>query len=674
MLTLRSRSLPLVGHALAPDLFLYPHQAAMIDSASDFRILTAGTGAGKTWAAVLPIVLARARAVLVYPTNALIQDQRRSILTLLRDHLHIPVQEIGAGEPLGEPGGYTLVQIDADTLEARRRSRHRRTKGAVLAEMLDPSGPRLVLTNPDVLYQVLAWRYSDPGHHLAALQVYPHLVLDEFHLYAGVELANLLGILGLARAIGAFQRVTVLSATADDTVLALLERVIGTSGQQLNEDATSTAPPVGQDRVLAHEVKLHAKAVSTGTLVNDLADLLDSRRSNLQALRERHRSQPDYVPAVAIVNSVIDAKQVEEALVKRDWEPDDIAPVRGLVGRSVRDPRGRLLVLGTSAIEVGVDFSTDLLCFQAGDRSSFIQRFGRVGRHGRGEAILLGDDREAAALEAFARDHGGAGERTEVAAFATQVYAGRDSMAWFVPTEGGATVLLCLEESVCAAIRSDPGKMSDADIEELVARVRGIMATHARCIDADFERQLARLRICLEAARSHPGHAYRYLQDLAAAHPTLRTSTPTVQVWDHGEAERRGQAGAKYEVEVTRLARQGRGVTIKRGDDGELRVFVARYERGGKAWLNEFLEPNRFYRAGDVPGLRLCNPHGPLPAEIFDAGNQVLFVADQSVRRHLDWRVAVIPCGKDGPTCAAIGWGALLLREICGRIGNKPPR
>jgi CRISPR-associated helicase Cas3 len=646
----------------------------MIDPGSDFRILVAGTGAGKTWAAALPIVLRRTCAVLVYPTNALLQDQRRSILALLREHLNVPVQEIGAGEPTGDPGGYTLIHLDADVLEKRRRSRHRRAKGAVLAELLDPSGPRLVLTNPDVLYQVLAWRYSDPGHHLAALQAYPQLVLDEFHLYAGVELANLLGIIGFARAVGAFQRVTVISATADAAVLALLEKAIGTHGQHFSEDATTTAAPVGRDRVLAHEVRLEAKAVSTpGALVNELASLLDGRRSSLQALRERHRLQPDYVPAVAIVNSVIDARQVEEVLIERGWEPGEIAPVRGLVGRSVRDPRGRLLVLGTSAIEVGVDFSTDLLCFQAGDRSSFIQRFGRVGRHGPGEAILLGDAREVAALEAFARDHGGRAERTAVAAFAVQVYAERDSMAWFAATEGGATVLLCLEESVCRAIRSDRGKMSDVDVEALLARVREMVAAHAHLIDADLAKQLARLRLCLEAARRLPKHAYRYLLDLAAAHPTLRTSAPTIQVWDHGEAQRRGQAGAKYEVEVTRIARQGRGVTVKRGEDGELRVFVARYERGGKAWLNEFLRPNRFYRAGDVPELRLCNPQGALPPELFDAENQVLFVADQSIRKNLDWRVAVIPCGEDGPTCAGLGWGALLLREICRRRRNAPP-
>ena len=41
-----------------------------------------------------------------------------------------------------------------------------------------------------------------------------------------------------------------------------------------------------------------------------------------------------------------------------------------------------------------------------------------------------------------------------------------------------------------------------------------------------------------------------------------------VRVWDHGEATRRGQAGARYDGEVTRLARQGREVTVQRGSDG----------------------------------------------------------------------------------------------------------
>jgi CRISPR/Cas system-associated endonuclease/helicase Cas3 len=39
------------------------------------------------------------------------------------------------------------------------------------------------------------------------------------------------------------------------------------------------------------------------------------------------------------------------------------------------------IVVGTSAIEVGIDFDTPSLIFEAHDSTAFIQRFGRGGRH-----------------------------------------------------------------------------------------------------------------------------------------------------------------------------------------------------------------------------------------------------------------------------------------------------
>lgn len=665
-LTIKPQSLPLVRHSGAQGLNLYPHQAVMLESDAALSVLAAGTGTGKTQAALLPIILARQRAVLVYPTNALLEDQRRSVLALLQ-RLSVPVQELGEAEPEGAPGGYTVVWLDADTLERRRRARRRRTKGAVLGELLDPSGPRLVLTNPDVLYQIFAWRYHEPVRHVAALQAYPNLVLDEFHLYAGVELTNLLGVVSIGRTMGAFERIIVLSATPQPEVVRLLERTIGTQGERVDAAGPFAGVDTGRQRVIAHPVTLSGRRVATpDDLVEVLADILDERRRQLLAARESRAHEPEFVPAVAIVNSVVDARLVEEALISRRWQPEEIAPIRGLVGRPARDPRGRLLVLGTSAIEVGVDFSTDLLCFQAGDAASFIQRFGRVGRHQPGEAILLGDSREMDALEALARECGGAVERQELAGFARQIYRERDAMAWFATTEGGATVLLCLEESLIKAIREDPGEMSEANVEALCERVRSLVEEHASRLDLEAARQLSRLRICLHAARQSSRHRFSYLVPLVEAHPTLRSSVPTVRVWDHGEAERRGKAGAQYDVEVTRLARQGRGVRVECRPDGSLAVFVARYERGGRAYLNEHLAPG-WHCASTIPGLRLCNPGGPLPTEIFDAEKQVLFVTTSDVRRNLDWRVSVVRCGECGESWAAMGWGALVLHEITRR-------
>jgi len=40
-----------------------------------------------------------------------------------------------------------------------------------------------------------------------------------------------------------------------------------------------------------------------------------------------------------------------------------------------------VLVIGTSAVDVGVDFRIHLLIFEAGDSAIFVQRLGRLGRH-----------------------------------------------------------------------------------------------------------------------------------------------------------------------------------------------------------------------------------------------------------------------------------------------------
>jgi CRISPR-associated endonuclease/helicase Cas3 len=44
------------------------------------------------------------------------------------------------------------------------------------------------------------------------------------------------------------------------------------------------------------------------------------------------------------------------------------------------------LLLGTSTIDVGVDFKINFLVFEAADAGNFIQRFGRLGRHESGRS------------------------------------------------------------------------------------------------------------------------------------------------------------------------------------------------------------------------------------------------------------------------------------------------
>ena len=199
----------------------YVHQAVLLDewNRHDAFLLTTKTGSGKTRAAALPVIANRESAFFVYPTNALVEDQQRSILKLAEGLGWTPYI-YQAGEEFDKvafnQANVLLVRVDADNLEQIRRLSHFRTKGQTLLDILNLGGPTIVLTNPDTLFLILALRYGEGMSVFASLSQYHTLVVDEFHLYGGVELAHLMFMLYYCRANGFFGgRTVLLSATPD---------------------------------------------------------------------------------------------------------------------------------------------------------------------------------------------------------------------------------------------------------------------------------------------------------------------------------------------------------------------------------------------------------------------------------------------------------------------------
>src|ERR1700745_592220 len=145
---------------------LYAHQAEAWEAAARGRhvIVTTGTASGKTLAFNLPVLDALARhpkdrAVYLYPTKALAQDQARAL---------------GA---LGVPKVRAAI-YDGDTPTERRWQIRK--------------WANLVLTNPDMLHIGVL-----PRHDLWAdvLHNVRYIVVDEAHVYRGVfgsHVANVL--------------------------------------------------------------------------------------------------------------------------------------------------------------------------------------------------------------------------------------------------------------------------------------------------------------------------------------------------------------------------------------------------------------------------------------------------------------------------------------------------
>ena len=142
---------------------LYEHQALALDAARRGQdlVVVSGTASGKTLCYNLPILETcledpQARALYLFPTKALAQDQLKGQL------------ELFAGDPeLAQqirPGVY-----DGDTPTAQRRR--------IKAEA------NLILSNPDMLHASILPYHPKWSRFFSELQ---YIVLDEVHTYRGI--------------------------------------------------------------------------------------------------------------------------------------------------------------------------------------------------------------------------------------------------------------------------------------------------------------------------------------------------------------------------------------------------------------------------------------------------------------------------------------------------------
>ncbi len=157
---------------------LYTHQTAAIQHALDGRnvVVVTPTASGKTLCYNLPVVNAiladpSARALFLFPTKALAEDQRLELQRL--------------NEAIGGP--IACHTYDGDTPQDARRAIRDRAN--------------IILTNPDMLHSGIL------PHHTKWIKLFENLryfVIDELHYYRGVYGSHLANILRRLKRICAF--------------------------------------------------------------------------------------------------------------------------------------------------------------------------------------------------------------------------------------------------------------------------------------------------------------------------------------------------------------------------------------------------------------------------------------------------------------------------------------
>ncbi len=347
---------------------LYIHQAAALQSAWEgTTIVTTGTASGKSLCFQLPTLetlLAdpRARAIYLYPTKALAQDQARSLHAF---GLHKEIR----------PAIY-----DGDTPREDRAAIRRRSN--------------VILTNPDMLHVGVLPHHTLWGDLLANLAL---VVVDEAHVYRGVfgsHVANVLRRLRrIAAAYGTTPRFLLASATIANPV-ELAERLTGLEDVRLvNEDASPGArrqiamwnPPLEDEALQTRRSVLAEAAEIVARLVREGARticFMKSRKgvelvAKLAADELERGGEHELAARVAAYRAGYTPQQRRELEAK-------------LVSGEL------LAVVTTDALELGIDIGAldAAVCVTfPGTVASLRQMWGRAGRRGRGLAVYVaGED------------------------------------------------------------------------------------------------------------------------------------------------------------------------------------------------------------------------------------------------------------------------------------------
>jgi len=346
---------------------LYSHQADAIDRvrAGENVLIVTGTASGKTLCYTVPIVERLltepgARALLVFPTKALTQDQFKGCRETLDG---AQVEDVLAGV------------YDGDTPSPMRR------------KLRDKAS--LIFTNPDMLHAAIMPQHGRWSEFLANLRF---LVLDELHTYNGIFGSNMANLLlrfwRVCRHYGSEPQIVACSATIGNPG-ELAERLTGRPFSVVDQDGS---PRGERTYVFWNPPRMRG------------GDWRSRRSANVEAHELMARLMEQGVPTITFSKAKMTAEMIYRYVSEKlaQEAPRLVAKVSAYRGGYLPAERreierklfsGELLGVSTTrALELGIDvggLDASLLVGYPGTLASFFQQAGRAGRQDRGALVVL---------------------------------------------------------------------------------------------------------------------------------------------------------------------------------------------------------------------------------------------------------------------------------------------
>jgi len=343
---------------------LYSHQAEAVELANSGAsfVVPTPTASGKTLCYNLPVldrILGdpQARALYLFPTKALSQDQMHEV--------HGIVTDLGA-----DIKTYTF---DGDTPETARRA-------------IRSSG-HIVVTNPDMLHQGIL------PHHTLWVKLFENLkyvVVDEVHQYRGVFGSHVANVLRRLRRVAEFYGSSPQFICCSATIANPRELASRLTGMEMAEVSENGAPR-GQKHfifynppVVNRELGIRQSVVKTTRAIAE--KFMSSEAQLIVFARSRMRVEL-LLTYLEKAGRRVGIKSGEVRGYRGGYLPGE----RRAIERGLRDG-SVTTVVSTNALELGIDIGRLDVCVMAGYAgtvASTWQQAGRAGRRQNLSAVVL---------------------------------------------------------------------------------------------------------------------------------------------------------------------------------------------------------------------------------------------------------------------------------------------
>lgn len=350
------------------------------DGTDPVSVVRAPTGAGKT-ATFYELIESRDMTLLVYPTNALLRQQRERF----------------------EDDDVAVAVLNANTLDGHGHERTEQLLSFVNKYAADYDA---VLTNPDILQAAIQDMYvgSDP---MRFFNEFDAIVYDEFHFYEALSASGLLLQTKIIAERQPDPKILLASATPNEEFVHFLRERIGLTIRDIDADYDSDGDQFRHRMVVSrHEDR-------------QMIDCRDEIAAELQGKIDAIDGY-DEPQIVLVFNSAKDSNDFYDFLYRE--YPDVFEHAAKDNGFDTNDETVDLdetdfyILNTTSKGEVGLDYDvTTLYMEKPFTASAFLQRFGRAGRQ------------SEATVDIYGLGQGPWGDDVDFPTFAEQIYEGLDS-------------------------------------------------------------------------------------------------------------------------------------------------------------------------------------------------------------------------------------------------------